>query len=354
VDIYQMIKKNFFLTDLMKTGYHQKIDEFLSMADITGEKIESTGEYYTLHQYDLTKYDRLFAMIDHQIFHYVYWQNKNYKKDIAHRISQLKEMGFKFIVTFPWESLENMSSHEEYKLLLEGIDYKIWHGSTNWFWFLLYKLHKNKQYNFNHNKKLYDFLYLNRQSRKHRKRLFEEMLNGGALDNSIYSFLDDPYRISLPEQYELPWVGKGKFPRYGGEQEIYEPQFNDTTFNLVSETNDNNNDIFMTEKIWKPIIAEQIFVVHGNYQFLKTLRNMGFKTFENYFDEGYDNELDPEKRIQKIFGLCKKLKTLDQQKIYKETEFIRQHNKNWFFNKEVLVKSINETVLGFLKFADRS
>jgi len=349
-----MGKNSFFLTDLMKTGDHQKIDEFLSMSRLGGERITSTGEYYTLHQFNLDKYDRLFAIVDHQIFHYTYWQNADYRQDIARRVRSLKEKGFKFIIAHPWESMENMKSHDQYRILLQGIDYHVWHGEKNWFWFLMHRLHKGKTYNIDHGSKSYDFIYLNRQSRPHRRRLFDQLLSEGVLDKSLYSFLDDPHRIKLPNNYELPWVGDGVFPRHGGEQEIYEPQYNDTTFNLVSETNDNDTDVFMTEKIWKPIIAEQIFVVHGNHQYLKSLRQLGFMTFDNVFDESYDDERDTGKRINKIVNLCKNLRQMDRQKIYQETKLIRKHNRENFFNKDVLTQSINNTVLDFFKFADRS
>ena len=35
---------------------------------------------------------------------------------------------------------------------------------------------------------------------------------------------------------------------------------------VISDQTDVDNDyeVFMTEKIWKPIIAQQVFVVHGN------------------------------------------------------------------------------------------
>ena len=39
----------------------------------------------------------------------------------------------------------------------------------------------------------------------------------------------------------------------------------------------------------------------------RRLREIGFKTFGNYFDESYDLEQDPEKRINKIVSLCKDL-----------------------------------------------
>jgi hypothetical protein len=348
-----MIKKNFFLTDLMKTGNHQSIERFLSLVDIPKEKIEYTGDYYTLHNFDLKKYDRLFAMIDHQNYNYRLWQNKEYWDDLEKRIELLKKQGFVFILSHPWESEDNMKEKKYYDELLKEVKYYTWAGGANWFWFLMQEKHRNKKYSFNHNNKFYDFLYLNKQNRLHRKKLFNSLQKNNLLDNSLYSFLDNPYNIKLNKQYELPWVDADNYPQYGSDQDIYEPQFNDSAINLVSETNDNDNDIFMTEKIWKPIIAKQIFVVHGNYGYLKKLKQLGFRTFDVVFDESYDEERDSDKRINKIIDLCKTLKNTDKQKLYRETESIRQHNLELFFNSKELSKSINETVLGFFKFADR-
>jgi hypothetical protein len=137
-------------------------------------------------------------------------------------------------------------------------------------------------------------------------------------------------------------VDAKNYPRYGSDQDIYEPQFNDCAFNLVSETNDNNHDVFITEKLWKPIIAQQIFVVHGNFGYLKKLREMGFRTFDSVFDESYDQESDPARRIEKLVSLCRHLRTVDKSKIYQETADIRQHNYNLFFNKGALSDSIND------------
>ncbi len=81
---------------------------------------------------------------------------------------------------------------------------------------------------------------------------------------------------------------------------------------------------------------------------------MGFRTFASVFDESYDQELNPNKRIDKIVSLCRYLRTVDKSKIYRETESIRQHNYNKFFDKAALSYAVNETVLGFLEFADRS
>jgi hypothetical protein len=83
-------------------------------------------------------------------------------------------------------------------------------------------------------------------------------------------------------------------------------------------------------------------VVHGNFGYLKKLREMGFRTFDSVFDESYDQESDPDKRIEKLVSLCQHLRTVDKSKIYQETADIRQHNYNLFFNKGALSDSIND------------
>jgi len=349
-----MIKKNFFLTDLMKTGDHQTVEKFLKNCRIPEETLEFAGEYYTLHNFNLKKYDRCFAVIDHRCVNNILWKNNEYWQEFNRRLILLKNKGFSFIIAQPWESEENMKDKKIYNEYLENTKNFVWSGGVNWFWFLMYQKHKDKKYNFNHTNKKYDFLYLNKQSRTHRKKLFDALQKESLLDNSLISFLDPPYNIKLDNAYELPWVDSSNYPRYGNDQDIYEPQFNDCAFNLVSETNDNNNDVFITEKLWKPIIAQQIFVVHGNFGYLKKLREMGFRTFDSVFDESYDQETDPDKRIEKIVSLCQHLRTVDKSKMYRETESIRQHNRDRFYDSAALASAVNETVLGFFKFADRS
>jgi len=350
------MKKNFILTDVMKIGNHQNIEKFLTQCTISKfeETIDFTAEYYHLHNFNLEKYDRKFAMISHQNVNQEFWKNKEYMFDLEKRLSILNDKGFKFILAHPYESEENMHDKKYYDDFLKKYNYYIWSGKHNYFWFLMHEKHKNQNYIFNHNNKKYDFLYLNKQSRPHRRKLFDALQKESLLDNSLISFLDDPHKIKLNSSYELPCVDAGNYPRYGSDQDIYEPQFNDCAFNLVSETNNNNNDVFITEKLWKPIIAQQIFVVHGNLGYLKKLREIGFRTFDSVFDESYDQEPDSDKRIEKIVSLCRHLCTVDKSQIYRETVAIRQHNYNLFFNQKSLSNSINETVLGFLEFADRS
>jgi hypothetical protein len=292
-------------------------------------------------------------MIDHQNANNRLWQNKEYWNDLTKRIELLKQQGFVFILSHPWESADNMKEKKYYDAVLKETKCVTWAGGMNWFWFHMQERHRDKKYSFDHSNKLYDFLYLNKQSRPHRRKLFDLMSKNNLLNNSLYSFLDKPYEIKLNKKYELPWVDAENYPKYGSDQDIYELQFNATTVNLVSETNDNDHDVFMTEKIWKPILAKQVFVVHGNYGYLQRLKQLGFRTFDAVFDESYDLERDPDKRVNKIIALCKTLKTMDKQKLYRDTESIRQHNVDVFLDKKKLSNSINETLSGFFELFDR-
>lgn len=353
-----MIKKIFFLTDLMKLGNHLAFESFINFNSIEGHEFTLESDYYRFHTFDFTKYTKKFAIISHDISHQEIWKNPEYLHDVHNRIETLHKNGFYFIIGHPWESEQNVSTWLNYKNLLKEKKFLSWSGGTSWFWYLMYKKHMNKKYNFDHMNKKFDFLYLNKQSRQHRKKLFDLMQKQNLLENSLFSFLDKPYVLRLNSSYELPWttidINKKDRYYYEYDQDIYEPQFNDSAFNLVSETNDNNYDVFITEKLWKPVIAQQIFVVHGNLGYLKKLREMGFRTFNSVFDESYDMEQNPDRRIEKIVSLCRYLRTVDKSKIYRETESIRQHNYNRFFDKTTLSSAVNETVLGFLKFADRS
>jgi hypothetical protein len=173
--------------------------------------------------------------------------------------------------------------------------------------------------------------------------------NKGILENSLHTKWPDK---KLPPEYELPWAQQ--YPQYGMDQDIFEKPYNDTACSIVAETNDNNYDVFMTEKIWKPIIGKQFFVVHGNYLYLQKLKEMGFKTFNNYFEEVYDLDRDPNTRINTIVDLCDRLRDAHWQDMYLQSQALRQHNFDNFFNIEKLSEQINQTLNLFLEFADSS
>ena len=58
------MQHNFILTDVMKTGDHHSYEQFIDTHSLSDQNFEYTGEYYTLHKYDLEKYDRTPVVAD--------------------------------------------------------------------------------------------------------------------------------------------------------------------------------------------------------------------------------------------------------------------------------------------------
>ena len=336
----------------MKLGDHLAFEDFIKSNTLDSEEFTFTADYYRLHTFDLVNFYRKFAIIDHRDLHEEIWQNDEYLRDFRSRTETLHELGFVFIIGHPWESQENVSGWFDFENVLQGKRYVSWPGGTSWFWHMMYKKHLGKKYNFTHDHKEFDFLYLNKYPRRHRVLLYKKLQENNLLNNSLYTFVRYDNR-RLPTQYELPELNGKYYPIAGRDQDIFEPPYNESAYNIVSETNDNDNDIFMTEKIWKPIMARQPFIVHGNHGYLKKLRTMGFKTFAGIIDESYDLEKDRNTKIALITRSCQKLLMRDWKDVYADTKSQREHNHYNFWNKKSLQKEINKTVLGFFEFFDR-
>lgn len=349
------MQRNFILTDVMKTGFHMDLENFISMNTLENQEFEMTGEYYSLHNYDLDTYDRKFAMIDTRWANERLKDNNEFHAELKRRCNLLHSQGFVFIKTNPWESLENIENTPQHPEI--DIEHIKWTGGVSWFWFYMYNKHYDKRDKFTQwdwgIDKIYDFLYLNKRRRPHRNNLWKGMSDAKLLGNSLTSFLehkDGPVRLNA--DYELPWVDAKNYPQRGMDQDLYEKPYNESKYSLISETNDTDNEIFMTEKIWKPIIAQQVFIVHGNYLYLQKLREIGFKTFGQYFNESYDLERDPNLRVKKLVNLCKDLLNKNWKDIYLQSVSLRKHNYDTFWNREKLSEEINKVLVNFLEFAD--
>jgi hypothetical protein len=111
-------------------------------------------------------------------------------------------------------------------------------------------------------------------------------------------------------------------------------QYPDIFVDVVCETRITGNVFFVTEKTWRCILARRPFIVVGSQFFLQNLKRLGFKTFNDFWDEGYDEYL-PEQRIQEIEKLLSHIASwpVDQlgDKLLKLNKIL-EHNYNNFFN----------------------
>jgi hypothetical protein len=81
--------------------------------------------------------------------------------------------------------------------------------------------------------------------------------------------------------------------------------FTNTFLNLVNESHQQDNLVFITEKTYRSINYCRPFVINGDRGSLKYLKDMGFKTFDKFWDESYDEETSDHVRIKKIIDIVK-------------------------------------------------
>jgi hypothetical protein len=114
--------------------------------------------------------------------------------------------------------------------------------------------------------------------------------------------------------------------------------FNTGYFNLIVETDiDINYSWFLTEKTVKGLISGQPFVLVATPNFLHNLRRLGFKTYDGFWNEDYDTELDTDRRFAAIYDLVSNLSNFDWYSNRQALQEIGQHNQRRFWNLSDLI-----------------
>ena len=114
---------------------------------------------------------------------------------------------------------------------------------------------------------------------------------------------------------------------------ITKEDYEKTLISMVTETLVDEGTLFISEKIWKPIMVGHPFIVFGNLGTLKFLKSMGYRTFDKWISEEYDNEPDSGKRCNMITEELVKLstKTVEELKLIRsEMNEVCDHNQKWY------------------------
>jgi hypothetical protein len=77
-------------------------------------------------------------------------------------------------------------------------------------------------------------------------------------------------------------------------------QVHDSFWHVVTETVFYYDKLHLTEKIFKPIVSKQPFMLLAAPGNLAYLKSYGFKTFDSVIDESYDDIKDPDQRIDAV------------------------------------------------------
>lgn len=139
--------------------------------------------------------------------------------------------------------------------------------------------------------------------------------------------------VHLPLKIDSDYI-TGDFSAHYGHREhrLWQRSF----WHLVNETVFYDQKLHLTEKVFKPIVASRPFILVAAPGNLAYLKNYGFKTFEHWIDETYDQVSDPEKRLKMICVEIDKLCALSRsqlQRMHNEMLPILEHNRQHFFGQ---------------------
>ena len=91
-----------------------------------------------------------------------------------------------------------------------------------------------------------------------------------------------------------------------------------------------SNDVFLTEKICKPLWAARPFICSANPGFYDQLKLMGFKTFNKWWDESFADEKDSKLHTKKLLDTIKYISSLtnDQcREMFNDMSDVLRHNQ---------------------------
>ena len=199
------------------------------------------------------------------------------------------------------------------------------------------------------------FLCWNRRFRSHRTSLALGLDKNGLVDRSYYSMgLVDPESTTVnfgstvnlynSNKDEITSVDVRNFINklpliIDGENDIHQMCqdfdasarnfYTNSLVSIVTETNFATKALTLTEKSFKPSKEKHPFIIVGVNGALKSMREFGFQTFSEFWDESYDEEENQMMRLHKIIEVCKEIGNWDKEKILdfkKKVKPILEHN----------------------------
>lgn len=228
--------------------------------------------------------------------------------------------------------------------------------------------------NYDPEKITHRYLHLNRRPRPHRCMLVAALMGKGLHHKGKVSFALADFKQSTLEDLifdgELYWTGNPDVRKHitgkvtGISQEL--PLYLDTTdletnraqsvkadrklycstgISLVSETTffrhncehgfySSEPGVFLSEKAWKPIIHHHPWVMVSQPHTQLAMKEKGYQTFSDLWDESYDYEQDDIQRMTMLLNLTEKISNWTEEKF---TEIVHEAQKMCRHNIEMLI-----------------
>ncbi len=244
--------------------------------------------------------------------------------------------------------------------------YYFFHGFAALDWYRDFQYLTSESFN-NFDKVFICYNHLISKYRSYRLHLVSNLINDNLIQHGYVSlFLHDnqgSWKQTI-EDSESPLDGRARVKIYKTLKNISEPLIIDTNnpmgsmsamvnfdqltsalFHVVTETVYFQPKLHLTEKIFKPIVAQRPFFLVSTPGSLAYLKSYGFRTFDLWIDESYDQETDNYIRIEKITAELKRLCGLGSQQLqqmHAEMRDTLEYNFNHFYNdfKNIIVDEL--------------
>jgi hypothetical protein len=163
--------------------------------------------------------------------------------------------------------------------------------------------------------------------------------------------LTDISRLVI-DHAELPGSASADIPRTIDCWMLHDfptPPSVDAFWHIVTETVFYYDKLHLTEKIFKPIVSKQPFMLLAAPGNLAYLKSYGFKTFDSVIDESYDSIQDNDARIESVVRqltwYCN-LSNKEKNDVIRAIEPIVSHNFHHFYNdfKHIIAKEFLDNI----------
>jgi len=180
------------------------------------------------------------------------------------------------------------------------------------------------------------YINCNRVARYHRCMLMDKLIENNLVKNGFNTWANtygafDEYKRDFPntkiEKQKFDILDVKDISKTNPTHMIPMRHCMGSFIYVNTETHYTSENLFISEKTYKPISIGMPFISLGNPGTLKYLHSIGFETFSDWIDERYDLDLPLSKRVEIVVDNIKNLsKITNKQSLRKEMQETINHN----------------------------
>jgi hypothetical protein len=253
--------------------------------------------------------------------------------------SALQDQGLRVVVEHLADSdVDTPSSMTHDQLLLRSPNWMWYNASWEWSWYGSDQYTPCRDYQYN-------FLMPMNLPRWHRDRAVRDL--APVLEQALYSYVSRGRELPGTPPPHIPWRGW-----------LNPDWYNSTPYTVVVESymrsrytaaNPENYRTEVSEKIFKPMLGQQPFVVYGSVDTLQYLEREGFVSYNNLFDQTYDAVTEDTMRFDCVTQVVKQAVTDYPYRTFKlDTATLEriQHNHARLFDHATVEQRFQAEVVG--------